>query len=222
MSKNKLQRFQEIADFENVSDFSHFRPGMVSEHKEKWAKNVFGNDHPVTLELACGKGDYARALAAKDPARNFIGIDIKGDRIWVGAKAALQEELHNVHFIRGQINFLTSFFAAGEIDEIWITFPDPFLSHRRRSRRLTYPRFLDLYRQVLRPGGLIHLKTDSPELFAFTLETLAAQQHEIVTQVDDVYALKEVPELLRIRTYYESMHLEEGRTIQYVSFRLRS
>lgn len=222
MAKNKLKRYGEIVEFKNVTDLSELRPGMEADLRGRWAAEIFGNPKPVTLELACGKGDYAVNLARLFPERNFIGIDIKGERLWVGSGTAQEQGLENVHFIRGRINFLPAIFATGEIDEIWITFPDPFLSNRRRTRRLTHPLFLDRYRQVLRPGGLIRLKTDSPELYAFTLETIASEGHEIIERIDDVYALPEVPELLRIRTYYENMHLEEGRTIRYVSFTLRS
>lgn len=221
MPKTKLKRYKEVQKFDNVTDLSHLRPGIKAERRGRWASEAFGNDQPLTLELACGKGDYALTLAERNPEHNFIGIDIKGERLWIGAGKALEEGLENVQFIRGQINLLNGFFSPGEIDEIWITFPDPFLSNRRRTRRLTHPRFLELYRQVLKPGGHIHLKTDSPELFAFTLETIAEEGHELLERIDDVYALPEIPELLKIRTYYENMHLEDSRTIRYLRFRLK-
>ncbi len=220
MGKQKVKRYSEVVEFENVLDFSAFRPGDEAGQKGSWSTDVFGNSNPITLELACGKGDYAIALAARYPDRNFIGIDIKGERLWAGAGTATEASLPNVRFIRGRIDHIAQFFGKDEIDEIWITFPDPFLKNRRRNRRLTHPDFLEKYRQVLRKDGFINLKTDSPELFEFTNEVIESQGLEKRVHIDDVYALEETPELLQIKTYYEIKHLEEGRTIRFVSFRL--
>lgn len=218
MGKEKLKRYREVVQFENVIDFSGFRPGSEADQIGRWSDEVFENSNPITLELACGKGDYAIALAARYPDRNFIGIDIKGERLWVGAQQAIDQGLNNVCFIRGRIDHITQFFGKDEIAEIWITFPDPFLKNRRRNRRLTHPDFLNKYREVLREDGFINLKTDSPELYEFTNQVIEANQFEVRSRIDDVYALEETPELLQIKTYYERKHLEIGRTIRFVSF----
>jgi tRNA (guanine-N7-)-methyltransferase len=220
MAKQKMKRYREVVNFENVSDFSGFRPGDRAEQAGKWASEVFGNDNPVVLELACGKGDYALGLAKLNPDVNYIGIDIKGERIWKGAGDALEQGLENVRFIRGRISYLDRFFAEAEVSEIWITFPDPFLKFRRRTRRLTHPRFLGLYKKVLSPGAPVHLKTDSPELYEFTRDTITRENLELISDHADVYALNPVPLWLQIRTYYEHMHLAEGRTIRYLKFRV--
>jgi len=220
MGKEKVKRYQEVVKFDSVIDLSDFRPGHKFEDQGRWGECVFGNNNPVTLELACGKGDYAIALAQRYPYRNFIGVDIKGERLWTGAHAVKELELNNVRFIRGRIDHINKFFGPDEVSEIWITFPDPFLKNRRRNRRLTHPEFLELYRQILTKDGVINLKTDSPELFEFTLEVIDSQNLRKILQIDDVYALDKVPELLEIKTYYENKHLDEGRTIRFVSFRL--
>lgn len=212
MGQKKLVRFAAIEKMGNVLQHPAAMPGRWSE--------VFGNNNPMTLELACGKGEYSVNLGRQHPDRNFLGVDIKGNRIFIGARAALREGLKNVAFMRAQIGQLTHYFAPGEVAEIWIIFPDPFLRKTRTKNRLTHARFLHQYQQVLQPGGLIHLKTDSPELFAFTLEVIAEQGCSIHQQIDDVYAggMPEGP--LSIQTHYEGLHLADGRTIRYVSFSL--
>ncbi|HEY1166632.1 MAG TPA: tRNA (guanosine(46)-N7)-methyltransferase TrmB [Chitinophaga sp.] len=212
MGQKKLQRFAEIETFPNVLIYPEGMPGH-------WGQ-FFKNNHPLTLELACGKGDYTLALARRYPERNFLGVDLKGNRIWRGAKTALEEPLHNAAFLRSQIDKLDQYFAPGEIAEIWITFPDPFLRKSKSKKRLTHPKFLQLYQPLLAPGATINLKTDSPELYAFTKEVTAACNCKVLEDIADVYALPEVPELLKIRTYYEGMHLEDGRTIRFIKFAL--
>lgn len=212
MGQKKLQRFAEIETFPNVLIYPEGMPG-------RWAE-FFKNNNPLTLELACGKGDYTLALARRFPGRNFLGVDLKGNRIWRGAKTALEEPLHNVAFLRTQIDKLDQYFAPGEIAEIWITFPDPFLRKSKSKKRLTHPKFLQLYQPLLAPGATINLKTDSPELYAFTREVTAACNCKVLEDIPDVYALPEVPELLKIRTYYEGMHLKDGRTIRFIKFAL--
>lgn len=212
MGQNKLQRFAEIATFPNVLIYPEGMQGKWHHH--------FKNTHPVTLELACGKGDYTLGLARIFPDRNFIGVDLKGNRIWRGAKTALETPLPNVAFLRTQIDKLDNYFAAGEIEEIWITFPDPFLRNSKAKKRLTHPKFMQLYQPLLAPGATINLKTDSPELYAFTLEAIAASGCTLIENIPDVYALPEVPALLQIQTFYEGMHLADRRTIRYIKFSL--
>lgn len=220
MGKEKLKRYEEVVAFEHVVDLSHLRPGDTAAMRGKWREEVFGNSAPLTVELGCGKGDYSLALARQFPERNFAGIDIKGDRLWKAARQAEQEQPENLRLVRGRVDHITQMFGPAELEELWITFPDPHLKYRRRSRRMTAPNFLERYRNVLAPGGRIHLKTDSQELFDFTLETLEQEKAEIRQRIDDVYALDEPPELLRIQTYYERQHLAKGRTIKYLRFTL--
>ncbi len=183
----------------------------------KWAEH-FGNRNPLTLELACGKGDYTLGLARLFPERNFMGVDLKGNRIWRGAKTALAEKLGNVAFLRTQIDKLTDYFTPEEVAEIWITFPDPFLRNSRARKRLTHPRFLSLYQQVLAKGGTVNLKTDSAELYHFTRMVIAVTGCTLLEDIPDVYAQPEVSPLLRIQTFYEGMHLADGRTIRFLKF----
>jgi tRNA (guanine-N7-)-methyltransferase len=217
--KNKRKRIADIRRFPNVLEYTDF--DETSPPKGAWKSGIFKNTNPITLELACGKGEYTINLARKFPERNFIGIDIKGPRIWQGAKTALDEPLENVRFIRMFIDHLERYFANEEVNEIWIIFPDPYIRKKARiSKRLTSPKFLNIYRKLLKPGGIIHLKTDSDILYSYTLETIEQENCRIVQQADDVYRDMPVDELLTIQTYYEKMHLKEGRTIRYVSFQL--
>jgi tRNA (guanine-N7-)-methyltransferase len=217
--KNKRQRIRDIARFSNVFEYTDFDENSLP--KGNWKSGIFKNQKPITLELACGKGEYTVNLARKYPDRNFIGIDIKGPRIWLGAKTALEESLENVRFIRMFIDHLENYFGKDEVDEIWITFPDPYLRKKSKwSKRLTSSKFLNIYRKLLKTGGIIHLKTDSEVLFNYTLETIKQENGTIVKKSGNVH--KEMPDddLLSIRTYYEKMHLKEGKTIYYVAFRL--
>jgi tRNA (guanine-N7-)-methyltransferase len=212
MAQKKLQRFADLETFPNVMQF----PGDISG---KW-KEFFGNDHPVTLELACGKGEYAVGLGQMYPHRNFIGIDLKGNRIWVGAKKALQASLHNVAFLRTQIDLVDKYFAKDEVSEIWITFPDPQLRFSKSKKRLTHPRFLRLYQQFLKPGGLIHLKTDSPDLYHFTRLVVNLYGCRLLDDRENVYAEEDIPETLRIKTHYESLDIAGQNRVHYLCFQL--
>jgi tRNA (guanine-N7-)-methyltransferase len=226
--RNKLQKFAEVLSFPNVfENFDATNPSLSGENgqpvelKGHWAERCFQNANPVTLELACGKGDYAIGLAQRFPERNFLGVDIKGARIWRGAKTALELGLKNVAFLRTRIEQIALFFEPGEVDEIWITFPDPFLRNSKSNRRLTSPMFLKEYRKILKPGGYVHLKTDDPTLFEFTLEVLAEEKDvHIEYQDHDIYAKPLPMPELEIKTFYEQQHLAIGRTIKYVRFRL--
>ena len=196
--------------------------GQAVQLRGKWQAEHFQNNNPITLELACGGGEYTLALARRYPERNFIGVDIKGARLWKGARVALAEELHNAAFLRIRIEMITHFFAKDEIAEIWITFPDPFPRKGKANRRLTATPFLKRYQQILQPNGLIHLKTDDLNLYEFTLETITEQRHPIEDQCADIYADNLPLEELAIRTFYEKMHLADERTIKYVRFQLKA
>ncbi|MFN7300361.1 MAG: tRNA (guanosine(46)-N7)-methyltransferase TrmB [Bacteroidota bacterium] len=210
MSKAKLQKFAEYDAFTNTFD-------AQSQMKGKWAAH-FGNGNPIVLELACGKADYTVGLARLFPEKNFIGVDIKGSRMWRGAKTCLEDGLKNAAFLRIPIDHIEGHFEVGEVDEIWITFADPQAGKARK--RLTHPLFLNRYRRVMKPGGTVHLKTDSELLFDFTLETLEAEKITPDEVIRDVYANGDPGPVLSIRTWYENMWLKEGRTIQYLRFRL--
>jgi tRNA (guanine-N7-)-methyltransferase len=208
MGQKKLIRFAEILEFPNVLQYPKDMQGQ-------WAKH-FGNDHPITLELACGKGEYTIGLAEMYPDRNFIGVDLKGNRIWVGAKKAIQEQLHNVAFLRTHIDKITDYFAPGEVAEIWITFPDPQLRHRDIKKRLTHPKFLRLYQQILVSGGKINLKTDSPALYQFTLEVIAMYGLNAINLIDNVYAAENRMPELNIKTHYEGLDIAGSNRIHYI------
>ena len=212
MGQKKLVRFAAIETYANVLQYPE---GMAG----KW-KDHFGNNHPITLELACGKGEYSTGLGAQHPDRNFIGVDVKGNRIYIGAKKALKDNMTNVAFLRTQIQQLPQYFEKGEVAEIWIIFPDPFLRDGKAKNRLTHPRFLRIYQQVLPPGARINLKTDSKELFDFTLESIAETGCTIMECIDDIYGRGLATGPLAIQTFYEGMHLADGRKINYVSFTL--
>lgn len=182
--------------------------------------SYFKNDHPIVLELACGKGEYTVGLATLFPEKNFIGIDIKGNRIWAGAKKALNEEIKNAAFLRTQIDKISDYFAEGEIDAVWITFPDPQLKTSKASKRLTHPKFLRKYLSILKPGGKIHLKTDSPKLYNFTKLVAGMYGLSIHEEIDNVYAQTGIPDELKIQTHYEGLDISGSNTIFYLSFSL--
>ena len=212
MGQKKLQRFAELLTFPNVLQFPKDMAG-------KW-KEYFKNDHPITLELACGKGEYAVGLGQLYPEKNFVGIDLKGNRIWVGAKKAIQQNLHNVAFLRTQIDQITEYFDTNEVAEIWITFPDPQLRMSKAKKRLTHPKFLRLYQKFLQPGGIINLKTDSPDLFNFTLQVITLYGCIIHEKVDNVYQTPGLNESLKIKTHYESLDIAGSQRIHYIAFSL--
>jgi len=221
LAKNKLARWKELKSFDHVIEPS-FEESFRQNHplKGKWHSDWFGNNNPIVLELGCGKGEYTVGLAAKYPGKNFIGIDIKGARMWRGAKDSHQRELPNAGFLRTRIEFTGSFFAPGEIDEIWLTFPDPQPKRRREKKRLPAPFFLNLYRSYLKNNGIIHLKTDNRELYDYTLSVVHANNLEIITSVTDLYAEMPGDPMLSIRTHYEEIFLKQGVPITYLSFRL--
>jgi tRNA (guanine-N7-)-methyltransferase len=224
--KNKLHKFAEVLSFPNVYECYDIQEKVLVgvgmepvDLKGRWQTAHFKNDYPITLELACGGGEYTVGLAERFPERNFIGVDIKGNRLWNGARIALDKGLSNVAFIRTRIEILDLFFAPGEVSEIWITFPDPFPRPSKENRRLTSPMFHDKYRNMLIPGGLIHLKHDDPGFYAFTLETISSDpQGKLLYQNDDIYAGEMPFPELAIQTRYEVMHLAQGKTIKYVRY----
>lgn len=219
MAKRKLERYHALHDLDNVIELEDYSPDTISAHRGRWCESVFGNDQPLILELACGKGDYTLALAEHYPAINFVGVDIKGDRIWRGAIEANEKNLSNVRFLRIYIDHINNYFSSNEVDEIWITFPDPYLNEKKENKRLTSPVFLDRYRKLLKKGGRVNLKTDSPELFDFTLEVIRDQKLEILSFVDDVHGTDHTVPNMDILTYYERKHLAEGKRIFFVSYR---
>lgn len=212
MAQKKLKRFSDIKEFKNVLEYPENISGRWSEH--------FGNENPITLELACGKGEYTVGLAELYPNKNYIGVDIKGNRIWVGARFALDNNLHNVAFLRTQIHQINSYFNPGEVEEIWITFPDPQLRVSKANRRLTHPRYLRLYHQFLKSGGTIHLKTDSPDLYNFTKDVIALYDFSIIEDIQDVHAGNDIRKELKITTHYEKLDIAKSNRIFYLSFSL--
>lgn len=213
MGKDKLRRFAEIETFANVYQLEE---GQVL--KGNWAANHFKNTNPVVLELACGKGEYSVNLATLFPDKNFIGIDYKGNRIWRGAKTAIEEGINNVAFLRIQIENLLDYFAEGEIDEIWITFPDPQPQDSREKKRLTFPAFLNRYKIVLKLGGCVNLKTDNDQLYAYTVEKTAESGLIVHKNTDHLYTSEFVDEVLSIKTYYEKKYLLHDKNINYIQF----
>ena len=225
MGKNKAARFRENTILPNVVQPTREEAIQNFPHKGKW-NAFFGNDNPIVLELGCGKGEYSVGLAKAFPDKNFIGVDIKGARFWFGAKEAIQDDLKNVAFLRTQIELIDNLFAEQEVSEIWITFPDPQIKYRRTKHRLTNPEFLEKYRRILKPDGIIHLKTDSEYLHGYTLGLLQGFGHEILTAHHDIYGAAEyqpdTPLLKDIRTYYEELFSSKGKTITYIKFRLKN
>ncbi len=209
MGKNKLARFAENETFKNLIQisFAQMQEWGQCPLKGKWKEEMFGNSNPIVLELGCGKGEYTVGLARKYPQKNFIGIDIKGARLWRGCKTSNEENMGNVAFIRSHIQMITRYFEKGEVNEIWITFPDPQL--KKPNKRLTAERFLKLYAEVLAPQGLVHLKTDSAELYDFTLnEVLIPSKREVIYHTPDLYHSDFKEEVIEIQTFYESMYLK--------------
>ena len=221
--KNKLRRFAEITSLPNVLEAFTFDDGLLNINdsekirlKGQWGEAFFNNSHPIGLELACGKGEYTLGLGQMYPYRNYIGMDIKGNRIWKGAREAIQTGLNNVGFLRSRIEFINHYFDEDEISEIWIIFPDPFLRLRDVKRRLTSMPFLDRYTRLLIDGALLHLKTDSDELFEFSQKTIHAHPHFSLIEVNEDVDRFGRSDEMAIRTYYEDMHLQEGKSIKYI------
>lgn len=225
MGKAKTPKLNALATFPNVFQNPHFTNPLLVNHlqqqvdlKGRWSQEIFKNQQPIVLELACGKGDYTVALAKQYRNKNFIGIDVKGARIYTGAKTALEQQLNNVAFARMRIENILYFFDEGEIDEIWITFPDPFPKKGDAKRRLSAKPFLERYKKLLRPGSTVHFKTDDLPLFHFTFETVKQFGGLVTYYKEDIYSGNfDIPELA-IQTHYEKQHLSNGRTINYLRF----
>ncbi|GGI55890.1 tRNA (guanosine(46)-N7)-methyltransferase TrmB [Winogradskyella haliclonae] len=221
-SKNKLKRFKENETFENV--FQPKREELTDgnfKNKGNWNKNVFKNDNPIVLELGCGKGEYTVGLAKRYPNKNFIGIDIKGARFWRGAKTALEENIPNAMFIRTQIELIDFAFTDNEVDEIWITFPDPQIKYKRTKHRMTNLEFLERYKKVLKPNGIMHLKTDSEFMHGYTLGLLHGAKHKVLYANHNVYKQEGSPEeVTEIQTFYERQYLEQDKPITYIRFQI--
>lgn len=221
-SKNKLKRFRENETFGNV--FQPSREEMIAKlpQKGKWASEVFKNNNPIVLELGCGKGEYTVELARRFPNTNFIGIDIKGARFWRGAKTAVDEGLHNVAFLRTQIELIEFAFEQGEVSEIWITFPDPQIKYKRTKHRLTNTEFLQRYKKILTADGVVNLKTDSEFMHGYTLGLLHGEGHEVIYANHHVYKNEGAPSVVtEIQTFYESQYLEQNKAITYIQFRIK-
>jgi tRNA (guanine-N7-)-methyltransferase len=213
VGKDKLKRFAEVDTFSNVLQLDAGKP-----FKGQWASQVFKNNNPVVLELACGKGEYTVNLATLFPDKNFIGIDYKGNRIWRGAKTALEDGVNNVAFLRIQIETILDYYAPGEIDEIWITFPDPQPQVSREKKRLTSPRFLDKYKEILKPGGFLNLKTDNDDFHAYTYEKIVEKGFNLHAKTEDLYHSEFVNDVLSIKTFYEKKYLKGNKNINYLKF----
>ena len=217
MGKNKLAKFSEMASYSHVFQYP------FSELKEKgfdlkanWNQSFFKNNRPIVLELGCGKGEYTIGLAELFPDKNFIGVDIKGARMWTGAKQALEKGLKNVAFLRTHIELIDCFFGSNEVSEIWLTFPDPQM--KKTNKRLTSTRFLALYRKILAPEGIVHLKTDSRFLYTYTRELIQLNRYPVLADTDDLYRSDVADDILSIQTYYEKQWIDRGLNIKYLKF----
>jgi len=222
-SKNKLKRFKENDTFGNV--FQPSREQVVTDQfslKGKWNQDYFNNSNPIVLELGCGKGEYSVGLAEKYPDKNFIGIDLKGARFWRGAKTAVDIGLKNVAFIRTQIELINHIFNENEVDEIWITFPDPQIKYKRTKHRMTNSQFLKLYKKILKPDGIVNLKTDSEFMHGYTLGLLHGEGHEVIYSNHNVYVNEGSPEeVTSLQTFYEKQYLEINKAITYIRFKIK-
>lgn len=225
MAKNKLRRFKEMKEWSNC-----FEPTLDPEIRDnfplkgKWNSEFFNNNHPIVLELGCGKGEYSIGLANHFPMKNFVGVDIKGARIWVGAKEAVEKHMKNVAFLRSKIDFITNYFGKDEVDEIWLTFSDP--QPKKPRKRLSSKLFIDRYRQLLKPGGIIHMKTDSDLLFESTLEEIQVHGYHLLESTWDLYGEinpnldQTTKDIFHIKTHYEQLFTAKGSVIKYCSFKI--
>jgi len=220
LAKRKLQQYAEVNTFSNVIQPSYDLVQKGHPLRGNWAQNHFHNNHPIVLELGCGKGEYTIDLSEKYPEKNFIGVDIKAARIWTGSKYALENDLANVAFLRIDIRALHQLFDREEVDEIWITFPDPQPKAPHEKRRLTSPRFLNRYRELLKPGGFVHLKTDNLAFHEYTVEVLGEMDIEILDITRDLYKDVGFAEAGAVQTFYEKKFLAEGLPITYLKFRM--
>lgn len=219
MGKNKLEKFADMQSYPHVFEYPYSVVDNVPfEMKGRWRSDFFKNDHPIVLELGCGRGEYTVGLGRMYPDKNFIGVDIKGARMWTGATEALREGMTNVAFLRTNIEIIERFFAPGEVDEIWLTFSDPQM--KKATKRLTSTFFMERYRKFLVDGGLVHVKTDSNFMFTYTRYMLDHNHLPVDFMTEDLYHSTLVDDILGIRTYYEQQWLDRGLTIKYVKFRL--
>jgi tRNA (guanine-N7-)-methyltransferase len=220
VGKNKLSKFADMEEFPHVFQVtSHaLREGVGFEMKGRWNELFFKNDHPIVLELGCGKGEYTVGLSQLYPDKNFVGVDIKGARLWTGAKESFEKGMKNVAFLRTNIEMIHHFFAENEVSEIWLTFPDPQM--KKVTKRLTATNFMKSYQQFVKPNGLIHLKTDSNFMFSYTCEMVKANNYPVVFSNNDLYASNLQDPILSIKTYYEQQWLDRGLTIKYIQFNL--
>ncbi len=219
MGKNKLQKFSDMETFGCVLQYPrHILIEKGFPYKGKWNSEFFSRSNPITLELGCGKGEYTVGLAEANPDRNYIGVDIKGARMWKGAKSVEEKGMDNAAFLRTEIEQISEFFAPQEVDEIWITFPDPQMQKARK--RLTSSRFLTNYRKFLRPGGIVNLKTDSPFLYEYTRRLVELNGFEVLANTDDLYGSGLADPVTSIKTFYEQQWLSRGKTIKLISFRI--
>jgi tRNA (guanine-N7-)-methyltransferase len=223
MAKRKLKKFAEVSKFPNCFflSFEQSREGGLPL-KGKWHQEYFKNNNPIVLELGCGKGEYSVGLAQRFPNKNFIGVDIKGNRIWTGAKAAFENKMNNVAFVRTRIDFIEACFAEGEVDEIWITFPDPQPQKTRERKRLTNMMFVNRYKKILVKGGIINLKTDNEPFYDYTREVIAENKFELLDATNNLYGDGRVHDeyLTNIKTYYEKLFSEKGFKICYLKYRI--
>ncbi len=217
-NKNKLAKFAESAKFPNMFQptYEEVKDGYAMQGK--WRSDFFKNSNELVLELGCGKGEYSVGLGRKYPNRNFIGVDIKGARMWRGCKTSVEEGLQNVAFLRQKIQLIANMFAEEEVDELWITFPDP--QPKVAKRRLTSPQYMERYAKILKPGGIINFKTDSEPLFDYTLEMIEEYGHELIVSVKDLYSADGFEEVKAIKTYYEKLFNDQGYDINFMQFRL--
>ncbi|MFC2111116.1 tRNA (guanosine(46)-N7)-methyltransferase TrmB [Bacteroidota bacterium] len=218
--KRKLQQFAETKTFHNFFEpsYDELKEGFIM--KGKWALDFFKNQNPIIIELGCGKGEYTVGLAEKYPERNYIGLDLKGARMWRGCKTSIENDMKNVAFVRSKIQNLEHIFNKDEIDEIWITFPDPQPRGSKENKRLSSPAFIDRYKNILKKGALIHLKTDDSNLFDYTLEIIAEHGHKLLFETHDLYKSGVDYDVMEFQTYYEKIFLSEGKKINYLKFKL--
>lgn len=219
---SKQEKFADFEQFKNCYSFSFEEISTGFDMKGQWRNSVFYNNNPVVLELGCGKGEYTVGLGAANRNKNFIGVDVKGNRIWTGAKQALDQDLKNIAFLRTRIDFIDHCFIENEVDEIWITFPDPQPQKPRARKRLTNPLFLNRYKKIIKPKGIIHLKTDSTSLYEYTLEVIDQEKHELIWHTNNLYhnCPNDRKELIEIKTHYEKLFTDRGEDIKYICFRL--
>lgn len=219
---SKQEKFADFETFTNCLSFGFDTIPQGFALKGKWRELQLKNENPVVLELGCGRGEYTVGLAEEHPDKNYIGVDVKGNRIWTGAKHAIDNKLNNVAFIRTRIDFIDHCFGTNEVDEIWITFPDPQPQKTRERKRLTHTLFLNRYKKFLKPGGLIHLKTDSTSLYEYTLEVIEKNNLQLIWHTNNLYqnCPADRQELIKIKTYYEKLFTDKGEDVKYIQFRL--